>query len=542
MNVYVPANPAVGAKPQSLPVYVYIYGGGFLNGAAEANPGTNFVRANKGVIVVTISYRLGMWGFFAHPALSSEQPTGEIERSGNWGIEDQRAALEWVQANIGAFGGDKTQVTLGGESAGSISVCTHIFSARSAGLFQRAILESGGCDNAARSVRDAEQIGVKITSAFGALYQQFGLGNAGQACTGVNGTAAQLVCLRATPNTILNLAANAAGSFAYFGATALIPSVDGYNLVDFPQNLMASGKMNKVSLLIGSNGAEMGLFIAPISEPAGSGGQFQAPSAEAVDYYANYFSGGNAGIVAYYNTTNSVPARFPTDTVAMQSLLSKNLFQCPPTRLARSMASLGQTVYSYIFNYSSQFDNLAQESEVVGGAMHGTELVYVFGLTDNYNDDSADPTTLGQFPNAADNATSASMRTYWTKFIATGDVNAALALPGLRGPSTVNAPSWTKLTPATEDALRFAPDGSIAMVQNVYTAECAQWDALVTTRTSFQPQCVGGECNGSSSSSSSSTGISSSSTGINSASTAGPNGLIMIAIAAFATLTTLLKL
>jgi para-nitrobenzyl esterase len=325
LNVFAPANPTNA----SLPVYVYIYGGGFLVGSASANPGSNFVRGNQGLLVVTINYRLGVWGFLAHPAFSQERGLGNVATSGNFGLEDQVLALKWVQANIAAYGGDPQRVTIGGESAGAISVCYHIVSPLSAGLFQRAISESGGCDANPQSVRTSETNGLgyaKSVATFtvGALE-----------CATSGGLSTNLTkaadCLRSVDATSLIIAANFYGSFNFFGPTGLVPSVDGYFLPDWPQNILSAGQQNKVDLLIGSNAAEMGLFIKPVASGSAS---FPEPTPEVLAATAAQTARGSQGIIDYYSV-NSVPARFPTITIATQSLLSKNLFQCPSTRLGQ---------------------------------------------------------------------------------------------------------------------------------------------------------------------------------------------------------------
>src|ERR1700733_3074289 len=137
LNVW---TPGVSAKTK-LPVMVWIYGGGFQAGATSEPRQDGEHLAHKGVVVVSMNYRLGIFGFFVHPGLAAESPH---HAAGNYGLMDQTAALRWVQRNVNAFGGDPNNVTIFGESAGSFSVSAQVASPLAKGLFQKAIDESGG--------------------------------------------------------------------------------------------------------------------------------------------------------------------------------------------------------------------------------------------------------------------------------------------------------------------------------------------------------------------------------------------------------------
>jgi para-nitrobenzyl esterase len=158
VNVWVPKN-----KPGKLPVMVWLHGGAFIFGSGSDvyYSGRNLAES-QGVIVVNMSYRLGAFGFLAHPAFATEDAA--YPSSGNWGIDDQYAGLQWVQRNIEAFGGDPTKVTLFGESAGGYSTCVHYASPRTEGLFRAAISESGLCTTSvlelSRAEAEAAAIGV----------------------------------------------------------------------------------------------------------------------------------------------------------------------------------------------------------------------------------------------------------------------------------------------------------------------------------------------------------------------------------------------
>src|SRR5207253_546396 len=255
VNVWRPAGAAPGAK---LPVMVWIHGGAFVFGSGSS-PGTSGVQfARQGVILVTFNYRLGRLGFFAFPALSREHPD---ELKGNYGYMDQIAALEWVKRNIAAFGGDPKNVTIFGESAGGVSVHTHLTSPLSRGLFQKAIIESGGGRDGVltgRPMREdrpnepsAETIGVNFARRHG--------------IEGVD--AAALDKLRAlSVGEIVDggqESAGPGGPVTYSG-----PILDGRLTVETAQSAYEGGRQALVPLIIGANSADFVGFISAETKEA----------------------------------------------------------------------------------------------------------------------------------------------------------------------------------------------------------------------------------------------------------------------------------
>ena len=153
MNVWRPADPTA----RNLPVMVWIYGGGFTGGSSSS-PNTSGVQfAKQGVVLVSFNYRVGRFGFFAFPALSSERPD---ENKGNYAYMDQIAALQWVRRNIAAFGGNPNNVTIFGFSAGGVSVHSMLASPQARGLFHKAIVESGGSRDSVLTARPMRADGV----------------------------------------------------------------------------------------------------------------------------------------------------------------------------------------------------------------------------------------------------------------------------------------------------------------------------------------------------------------------------------------------
>jgi para-nitrobenzyl esterase len=227
LNVWTPAKLGT-ARQHKLPVLVYVYGGGFMAGDSSEKRYDGAALARRGVVVVTMNYRLGVFGFYAHPELTAESPH---HSSGNYGLLDQAAAIGWVKRNIAAFGGDPDHVTIGGESAGSMSVSALMASPLSRGSIAGAIGESGAMMDRLTPSRlaDAESEGVTFAQSL---------------------SAPTLGALRALSADKL-LAAQGSAKNVHFGAV-----IDGYFFSEPPAMTFASGKAAHVPLLVGSNSQE----------------------------------------------------------------------------------------------------------------------------------------------------------------------------------------------------------------------------------------------------------------------------------------------
>ena len=227
LNVWTAAKSAGDKRP----VLVWLHPGGFSTGSGSQPGFDGEALAKKGLVVVTINYRLSVFGFFAHPELTQES---DRHASGNYGLMDQVAALQWVQKNIAAFGGDPKRVTIDGDSAGATSVGDLVVSPQARGLFHRAIAESGGAIglsvNPMRKLADAEQAGVRAAESLGTK---------------------SLAELRAKPAEAVMAGIRGVGNVI----------IDGWFLPEDPGAIFAEGKQNDVPTLVGSNKDEGTFFL-----------------------------------------------------------------------------------------------------------------------------------------------------------------------------------------------------------------------------------------------------------------------------------------
>jgi para-nitrobenzyl esterase len=366
LNIWTPAK----SSGDRLPVMVWIHGGGFNFGSVTGPrvDGTNLAR--RGVVVVSLNYRLGALGFLAHPALSRESEHGV---SGNYGLLDQIAALRWVRTNIAAFGGNPENVTLFGSSAGASSQSFLMVSPLARGLFHRAIAQSLGSTAAGPKPR------LRVQSYGFTAAEAHGLAIAPDIATLRALSADEIVARLPSRSETLGL--------------VYVPLVDGYVVPDDPAVLMGTNRQVKVPLLIGHN-ADEGLFYAR-----------DLPKT-VEDYRAFVRTRFPAELV------DPVLAKYPATTDAQVSvaapLLDGESRLVAPTVLTARAASRISDVYMY------RFSRVAPSSRSAwGGAAHTTEVPYVFDNTSG--DDS-------QF-DAIDRAVSGAMATAWVRFAKTGNPN-----------------------------------------------------------------------------------------------------------------------
>jgi para-nitrobenzyl esterase len=372
LNVFTPPRANPGDR---YPVMFWVHGGALLVGGSAGYDPSRLVA--KGVVVVTINYRIGMLGFLAHPALTGESPE---HASGNYGLMDQQAALRWVQRNIAHFGGDPRDVTIFGQSAGGLSVHSQLASPLAAGLFERAIVESGAYSLTQPSLAAAEAGGQAFATRAGCADQS-------------------LTCLHDLPVSSL-LAANT--------ASTIVPNVDGNVLTRSLGAAFASGQFNRVPVLEGSTHDEWRLFVA--STEAATGAPLAADHYEAAIAATLGVSAATAHLLALIYPLSA----YSSPSVALGALGTDAVFACNARRAVGSLAQYVPT-YQYEFNDPTAPMRFFRGISFPTGAYHASEIQYVFDTPG-----SPVPATL----NADQAALADAIVTYWTDFAKTGDPNA----------------------------------------------------------------------------------------------------------------------
>lgn len=358
LNIWAPAD----ASGERLPVMVWIYGGGLLNGTASTPLYEGDALARRGVIVVTFNYRLGAFGFLAHPELTRESARGV---SGNYGMLDQIAALNWVQRNIAGFGGDPGNVTVFGQSSGAISISALMTSPLARGLFHKAIGQSGGLfeplDVAPEfRLEGAEQVGLAFASRVGAT---------------------TLSALRAAPaSEIVAKRFNPQ------------PIIDGYVLRETPYDALAHGRFNDVDLLVGSNAEEGLSFLSGRSVDA----------TNLTDVLQEDFPGFIVSLIGPRAPADDRAARAAFVAFESDMRFGWNMWSWAHLHAAATR----QKTFYYRFAYSPAGHE---------GATHGAEMPYVF---DHLGLSSANWSET-------DRRLAQVMASYWTNFARTGDPNGA---------------------------------------------------------------------------------------------------------------------
>ena len=381
LNVWTP----VGAKPGTLPVMVWIYGGGYSGGGASEGRQDGQFLARRNVVVVSMNYRLGIFGFFAHPELTAESPQ---RASGNYGLMDQTAAIRWVKDNISAFGGDASNITIFGESAGSFSVSAQMASPLSKDLFQKAIGESGGALGSSRPPDPSREQSEKTDTAFALV---------------TYGTS-KLAELRRIPTEDIMRPIMAAHNAPRFG-----PDVDGYFLPRPVAEIYAAGAQAHIPLLAGWNAGEGRANVVA------SGNKFTA--AGFAQQAQTDFPGRSAEFLKLYPAASEEQAMNSAVDFAGDKFIAFSTWRWLEAQVATGEAP----VYRYYFALGNPGDKFHTAAD---GAFHSDDIEYVFGALDSR------PEALWR---PEDRAVSNEIQSYWTNFARTGNPN---------GPGLLNWPIY----------------------------------------------------------------------------------------------------
>jgi Carboxylesterase type B len=401
LNIWAPAN------AKNAPVLFWIHGGALVGGSSAEGMYDGTKLAAHGVVVVSINYRVGVFGFLAHPELSAESSQGI---SGNWGILDQIAALKWVQQNIASFGGDPANVTIDGQSAGGLSVMYLLASPMARGLFAKAIAQSGymittpELKQAKYGLPSAEQSGVSLAAA---LHKP------------------DIKALRAMDAEALTTAA-AMARFSPFGA------VDGHVLNRQLVDTFDKGEQAPVPLMAGFNSGEIrSLRVLAPPVPA-STSDYEAVIRDRYQDLADEF-------LRLYPSTNMQESIFATTRDGLYSWTAE--------RMVKKQALIGQPAYLYIWDHAYP----AADSVGLHG-FHAEELPYLFGTFERVGPHWPKPPETPE-----EKSTSETLMDYWISFMRTGK------------PEAANAPVWPAYdSTAAYLAFQQTPRASTRLMPGMY--------------------------------------------------------------------------
>jgi para-nitrobenzyl esterase len=401
LNIWTPIH------AENAPVFFWIYGGALVGGASREENYDGARIAGRGIVVVSINYRMGVLGWLAHPELSKESPLGV---SGNYGLLDQIEALKWVQRNIRAFGGDPSNVTIAGESAGALSVMYLMAAPPARGLFAKAIAESAymistsELKKASFGSTSAEESGVKLAAAL---------------------HASDIAALRAMDAEKLALAAPAAG-YAPWG------TIDGHVLLSQLVDVFDKGEQAPVPLLAGFNSGEIRSLRILAPQPPANAAAYEATIRAQYGDLADEF-------LRLYPSANMQESVLATTRDALYGWTAQ--------RLVRKQTALGQPSFLYFFDHGYP----AADAAGLHG-FHASELPYVFGTFDGT------PPLWPKIPDTAqERRLSDAMIGYWSAFARTGR------------PQAANEPDWPSFS-ATGSYMAFeeAPQPSDHLLPGMY--------------------------------------------------------------------------
>ena len=371
LNVWTPAK----TGNEKLPVLVYFYGGGFVAGDGSELRYDGESLARRGIVAVTVNYRLGIFGFFAHPELTKESPH---HASGNYGLLDQSAALQWVQKNISAFGGDPKKITIAGESAGSFSVSAQMASPLSKNIIAGAIGESGSLLglNSTPSLKDAEKSGTDFGSAI---------------------KANSIADLRAiSADDLMNAAAKP-------GAGRFSVCVDGYFFPKSPLEIYQTGEQAHVPLLVGWNSQEMSYQVVM--------GQYKPNLDNYKKAVEKLYGENSTEVLRVYNASNEEDVEQVATSLAGDRFIGYSTWKWSDMQSRTG----NKPVYRYLYARARPaMRNPPANSVAAKGAVHSAEIEYALGNL---------PTNRVYDWQPEDYQVSEIMQTFFANFIKTGNPN-----------------------------------------------------------------------------------------------------------------------
>ncbi|GII96015.1 carboxylic ester hydrolase [Sinosporangium siamense] len=404
-----------------LPVMVWVHGGGFTSGSGDFYDASWLVNQGD-VVVVTVNYRLGVFGSFSHP---------DLPGSGAFGLEDQQAALRWVKRNARAFGGDPRNVTVFGESAGALSICAQLTSPSAAGLFHRAIMQSGTCtvnwpkNGLYPGTPEGATLFSSPEEAAGIATQLM----AGRGCQSID-------CLRAIP------AAGANGLLDDPTAQLLSRPVYGTAVLpEDPKRAFTAGRFHRMPLMMGTTRDEERLFVL-FTRPGG------IDAAQYASLVADSYGDNAAKVTAQYPLSD-----YESPAVAWSTLATDRVWSCP-TLTADRIAAKRAPVYGFEFADRTVPTLGPEMPELPWGAYHGSDLLFLFPLV-------ADRLTEAQ------RTMSRQIIAYWTRFARTGN------------PNGHGTPHWPRFRDQAKPVQAFEPGpGGIQPIDFSARHKCGFWDRL----------------------------------------------------------------
>jgi para-nitrobenzyl esterase len=417
LNVWTPVDNAGEKRP----VMVWIHGGALTRGSGSIPFYDGEALARKGVVLVTINYRLGPFGYFAHPALSRESEHGS---SGNYGVLDQIAALQWVQRNIAALGGDPGRVTIFGESAGSWSVCSLVATPLSKGLFHRAIGQSGGCFAAMHYLKEERNGFPSAEKAGEGLTRLLGCDAAADPLEALRGKSADEVLAAASKDP---------------AQARTRANVDGWVFPEEISKIYATGKQQPVPVIVGSN-ADEGTSLVGAAVPASMDGFLTVIRRKYGDLADQFLK--------VYPVTSESDLRD-----AFLHSFRDEWFTWEMRTWARMTHKAQGKAYVYYFSHVPPRPDREKY-----GAYHAAEIVYAFN--------NLQKTPWDNQP--ADQRLAEAMSDCWVRFAASGDPNGG------------TLPAWSAYSQEGESYLEFGD--SITPRNGLLRAECDFFDEYVTSK------------------------------------------------------------